>query len=93
VSGGRLFAYDYVKRETVTVKKLPVNNVLWPGLHITEKGVLYFAGDQTLYRMNLPEGDIQTVEKVPDWILGFVVDEEDNKLYGSVKSTLFCIDL
>ena len=93
VSGGHLFAYDYVKRKVVMVKKLPVNNIIWPGLHITKEGICYFAGNQTLFKLNLATEVIEKVETVPDWHLGFVVDEENNKFYGSIKSTLFCIDL
>ncbi len=93
VTGGWLFAYDYVKKETVSVKKLPARNIIWPGLHITRKGICYFGGDEKLYKMDLATDQIEVVEHIPDWRLGFVVDEEENKFYCSVKSTLFSIDL
>lgn len=93
VSGGWLFAYDYMKREVTDVKKLPVRSVIWPGLHITQKGICYFGGDQKLYRLDLNTDQTELVEKIPDWSLGFLVDEENNKFYGSIKSTLFSIDL
>lgn len=90
---GNLFIYDYIKDDVLTVKKLPVRRAIWPGMDITDQGIIYGAGDDKLFRYD-PEKDLfKIVAETTGWNLGFYMDKENNRIYGTPGARLVCYDI
>ncbi len=90
---GYLFVYDYTNNVVTTVKKLPVNHTIWPAMDITDKGIIYGAGDDKLFRYDLDKDRFDVVAETSGWVLGFYMDKKNNKIYGTPGARLVCYDI
>ncbi|WJH32782.1 hypothetical protein N6H14_21220 [Paenibacillus sp. CC-CFT747] len=90
---GILFAYDYVKKQMVWQKDLPIQHAIWPGMDITDRNILYGAGDNKLFRYDRQTDDYSVVAETKGWVLGFHMDKENSKIYCTPAARLYCYDI
>ncbi len=90
---GVLFAYDYVQHQVVWQKDIPIQKAIWPGMDITERNIIYGAGDNKLFRYDIQNDHFSVVAEAEGWVLGFHMDKENNKIYCTPAARLYCYDI
>lgn len=90
---GVLFAYDYEENRVAWQKEIPIQKAIWPGMDITERDIIYGAGDNKLFRYDIRNDQFSVVAEAEGWLLGFHMDKENNKIYCTPGARLYCYDI